>query len=394
MFFSISRNPKDNFPVHYALGNLIVSTDSGWKVYETPHFFCVFKGYIDNAALETELPGIIDQDIPQHTGNFCVIVHNKQTAQTAIKTDLYRSFPIYVDEGRLVTNLEPGEEKIWTDSVISITDALDIQEMKFDAIGKIDISPIDRERALSAIRSILQNKIEKWLQHNKLPIKVFLSGGVDSLLVYSFLQRFTDEYEFVKCAHVEYDKFWLKNSGTLIKHHWAYRQIHHWTEPCVLTSGAPGDEFMMRSPTTIDLFLKYHGMSVPDLLKHDPWSQSLHAPYFAQPKHQTIFCKPAEDKSHLSIEQFYWSLCNIVINDWQHWHLGNTLTWTPLRDLEIFKILLRLPTVELLPQIFDSELSRDLIEKNQPGLTALISDKKNTDNYMSNLSDFYFQHSV
>jgi len=388
MFFCLSRTPQNNFPVHHALGNITISTDAGWHVHDIGDLRCVFKGYMDDADLETSLPGIIDQDVPQHTGNFCVFVHHKATGTTAIKTDRYRSFPIYVTEGKLVTNLEPSGKLVWSDSVISVSHDLDIQEKQFDVIGPIDTSPIDKQQAVSTIASILKAKTEKWLTHNRLPIKVFLSGGVDTLLVYSFLQSCTNQYELVKCTHLDYDKFWLKNSGTLTKHYWAYRQIHHWNTACILTSGTPGDEFMMRSPTTIDLFLKYHGMTVTDLLAQDSWRQKMQSDYFSQPKHKALFTTTSN--SHQTLDQFYWSLCNIVVNDWQHWHLGQTLTWTPLRDLEIFKIMLRVPVSELLPQIFDSELSRCLIHHNRPELTGLLSDKKNTDNYMSNLSDFYF----
>jgi hypothetical protein len=81
----------------------------------------------------------------------------------------------------------------------------------------------------------------------------------------------------------------------------------------------------------------------------------------------------------------------MVINDWQHWHLGNTLTWTPLRDLEIFKALLRLPADSAVGQIMNSNISLQLIERNRPGLSALISDQKNTGNVMNNLCRFLLQ---
>lgn len=369
----------------------MVSTDSGWQWHETQDFCCVFKGYADDVHLEHSLLDIIMDEQSKYTGNFCVIAHEKNTGRTSIKSDLYRGFPIYVTDGKSVTNLDPAERTIWTDSVISMTDALDIEETKIDVIGEINTDPIDKTQAVLAIESILENKTKKWLAHNTLPIKVFLSGGVDSLLVYSYLQRFHKHYELIACCHVDYDRFWLKNSHTLTANHWAYKQIHHWITPCVLASGAPGDEFMMRSPTTIDRLLKYHDMDVVHLLGQDRWKNSLHSDYFRLPKHQKLFCDQSVDRS-ASVRDFHWSLCNIIVNDWQHWHIGNTLTWTPLRDLAIFKILLRLPMSDLLPQIFDSALSRHLIEQNRPGLSSVISEKKNIGNYMSNLSDFYLQH--
>ena len=93
----------------------------------------------------------------------------------------------------------------------------------------------------------------------------------------------------------------------------------------------------------------------------------------------------------MPMQQLHRFLCNIVVNDWQHWHLGNTQTWTPLRDLEIFKLFLRLPALEAVPQIMNSHISLELIRRNRPELTQLISDQKNTGNIMRNLSNFLLQ---
>ena len=77
----------------------------------------------------------------------------------------------------------------------------------------------------------------------------------------------------------------------------------------------------------------------------------------------------------------------MLLNDWQHWHLGNTLTWTPLRDLDIIKCLLRLPPELALGQIMNSDISQQLIEKNCLGLTQVMSSQKNSGNVMENLVD-------
>ena len=61
-----------------------------------------------------------------------------------------------------------------------------------------------------------------------------------------------------------------------------------------------------------------------------------------------------------------------------------------MRDLEIFKILLRLSINDALGQIMNSAVSCKLIEQNKPGLIGLISDQKNSGNYMKNLADFLF----
>ena len=385
MFFSIGRNSKDNFSEHYQLGPFAVSTDAGWNQYQNNDHTCVYKGYVDTAPLNTVLDQICLQAEPELFGNFCVIVFDHVAQQLRIQTDRLRSFPIYISD-REVTNLVPSSTVAWTDSLIAIGQDFEIQETKFDLIGPIDTEPVSLQQATGFIHHTLTEKTQNFLKFNNLPVRAFLSGGVDSLLVYSYLQRFSQDIELVRGNVIEYDRFWLKNSGD-ISNYWAYRQIHHWREPCVLTSGAPGDEFMLRSPVTADLFLKHRGVKVSELLQQKTW---LHSDYFTQPKHAKLFATQTVDPEW-SDSQFHWHLCNMVINDWQHWHLGNTLTWTPLRDLEIFKVLLRLPTESAIGQIMNSDLSRQLIERNCPGLTRLISDQKNTGNMMSNLCDFLLQ---
>ena len=130
---------------------------------------------------------------------------------------------------------------------------------------------------------------------------------------------------------------------------------------------------MLGSPTTANQYLLKNGTSIAQQLPAHP--DCLHYTYFV--KHLPLF---EEQKPATAPE-----LCNTVINDWQHWHLGNTLTWTPFRDLQLFKLFLALPYEQALGQIMNSSVSRELIERNVPGLTKVLSDQKNTDNAMRNL---------
>ena len=78
---------------------------------------------------------------------------------------------------------------------------------------------------------------------------------------------------------------------------------------------------------------------------------------------------------------------NYNINDWQHWHFGNTLTWTPLRDIEIFKLVASLPLADLKNQIMNSTLSKELICRNNPKILDYLSEQKNATNHMENLTN-------
>jgi hypothetical protein len=383
MFFSISNQCENNFTANYNFGSVWINVDAGWEVKSDDTYFVIYKGYADNFSLDSILNEIRESELPFDLGNYCVFYINKKSSQVYIRTDRYRGFPIYVDLGNSVNNLQKKSSTKWSDNIITVNPDITIEEYQFDIIGEIDTSTVDYSTAVSSIDKLLHSKTEKFLKNNQLPIKAHLSGGVDTLLVYSYLWAHTKNFELVKYAHIDYDRFWLLNS-TDISRHWGYNQIHHWNEKCVLTSGAPGDEYMLRSPATIDRYLKLYNQSVVQLLRSPRWANCLHKDYFNRQKHQEWFNDQTVDHAKPLTEN-YWELCNTVINDWQHWHLGNTLTWTPLRDLNIFKLMLRLPLDQSIAQILDSNLSKQLIYQINPEFVELISDQKNSQYPMKNL---------
>lgn len=385
MFFSISLNRKENFSEFFRLGNFDVNTDAGWQIHQQGSKTAVYKGYADQGTLLSLLDQILIQTEPKLTGNFCAIVYDSNTGTVEIKTDRYRGFPIFVDANNEVTNLTPYPQVVWSNRHVSVNYDCTVNETKFNLVGTIDTTELSKDEVVTQIHKILDKRTENFVKYNRLPIRAFLSGGVDSLLVYSYLQKYTDNYELIRCQHIDYDRFWLNNHGTL-ENNWGYTQIHHWSEPCILTSGTPGDEFMLRGPITCHEYLKFHGISMMDLLKNPLWENCLHYSYYHKPENLETFNRETDTVADSRLLQ--WALCNNVANDWQHWHLGNTLTWTPLRDLEIFKLILRLPIDDAVAQIMNSDLSRTLIEQNSPGLTKVISDQKNFGNYMKNLCDF------
>jgi hypothetical protein len=75
-------------------------------------------------------------------------------------------------------------------------------------------------------------------------------------------------------------------------------------------------------------------------------------------------------------------------NDFQHWHLGNTLTWTPLRDPEIFKTVLSLDQESTLQQVMDGAITKALIKRNDPQLINALGKQKNRLNQKGLLKRF------
>lgn len=386
MFFSLEKQSNESFPHHYLLGDLVLNTDRGWHQWSEPEHIYVFKGYAEGSDLQALLGAIKDNQV---LGNFCIFDLDLRDGSIKVVTNQWRGFNIfYMDQERL-SNLFTDGYTIWNDSTIETTQSLDLIETKIDIIGQIDPTPLSADKALDIIDARLRTRIKNFLVNNSLPVKVFLSGGIDTMLVWSYIKNLTDDYEMVFGNIIEWDRFWCMNQHRVKSQFWAYQQINHWLDPCVLTSGAPGDEFMLRSPTTANLWLMYHGTSVPEEM--GKITNALHAEYFSQHKHRELFDQQRVSDSVRRIisksrEDFHWELCNIVANDCQHWHLGETLTFTPLRDMEIFKTLIRLDLDNAIKQIANSDLSCQLIGRNDPGLLAYISDKKNTGEYLCNLA--------
>lgn len=379
MFFHIDHTFNGNFPDHWTLGMFCVSTDPGWKRVLIFGMDILYKGYADSAPLESLLEQIIIQSAPRLTGNFCVIAVCDGSLQ--IQTDRYRSFPIYIGQ-HTINNLVPHDRTAWTDSLITVHRDLEVTENKFDVIGNIDVDDITFAHALDQVHNLLIRKTRQFLNQNTLPLKVFLSGGVDTMLVYSYLVAAGAEFELLEYDHLEHDYFWRENSHLLTKY-WAYTQTHHWREPCVLASGTPGDEFMLRNPVSGDFYLRHQGTSLnaqirPTHMQHD----YVHL----EKNQQSLNNHPALLPTQ---KELYYHLCNAMVNDWQHWHLGNTLHWTPLRDLDILKIIMRLPLNHVIDQITDNKFSQALIERNLPGGSSFLSTQKNTGPVLKNLNRLF-----
>lgn len=374
MFFRLSHTLDHKFPCQYQLGKLNLSTDSGWHQYRHNHEILVYKGYADRLNLDDNVVSIT-QDY-QHTGSYCIFRYDTLSGYVSVFTNKWRGFPMWWEPVIGLTNLIPASHQIWTDSEIHISQDLCLNETKNDVIGHIDTTPVDLPDAVSWIHNYIHAKIGEFVKHNRAPIRVFCSGGVDSMMVYSYLRCHTTDLEMVFEDCIQWDYFWCQNSQAIKSKFWAYQQIHHWLDSCVLSSGAWGDEFMLRSPFTADLWLRRRGSSIPIQMQRYP--DGLHHSYFSQPNHMKLFQEHDQlsEILDLSLEDFYRYICNIVVNDYQHWHLGRTLTFTPLRDLEIFKIMLRLDLQSGISQIMNSDISRQLISLNDSALLNYLSPTK------------------
>ena len=346
MFFYLGKTFKDNYPNHTTLPNgLCLSTDDGWHL----HGSTITKGYC----------------LQNNKGNYCSFICDTETVKIA--HDDTRGFPLYYDENGL-SNLEDLSQRIWADAnniciQQNMNVTYDVKKLIFDKQSYTDDQVID------LIDESLHRQFKEFVNKNTLPIKIFLSGGIDSLLVWAYLDHYTKDYEIVDYEYLKYTPFWIKNAKQLRSKYWAYKQIHLWDEPCVLVTGGSGDEYMMRGPGTSSKLLKSLGYNILDEVKQEHYMYM----YLTKPKNvQEI------NNSIKHIKKDCYTQClDLLANDHQHWHLGETLTFTPYKDLKILDLVMQSSPQQILAQAIDASISKQLVQRLDPSKLARLAKYKN-----------------
>jgi len=358
MFFSVSTSVDRRFPNNYQINNLWVNCDNGWAQTGTTFY----KGYDDN---------------------YCRITVDAGGA--GITHSLPRSFPIWHQTG-IVTNIDSTLTPAWTDDAISMDLSGNIINTKINTDLTVPIETL----TISQAQYYIQQRLDKKLTQLPDSVKLFCSGGVDTLLLYAMLAS-QHSFELIVDEYYEQDTF-TKTNQTALNKFWGYTQIHHWTNPTWLATGSHGDEYFLRGPAVIAMLTSWHNINFGKLLADNP--DCYHYHHFN--KYTELWTNSWNDRQQLqneypTVELLNQQIMNILVNDYQHWHLGNTLTWTPYKDIEIARILLQCPINELIPQFLDGRLSKDLIIDYNPEIIDYLSEYKNH-NARENLPKLYEYH--
>ena len=387
MFFSISKLKSDNrFVNHYTVNGFFISVDNGWSLIKTNNGQVFFKGYADGIRLESHVTEFISDPTPKYSGNFCFIIIDND--RLVITHDVNRGFPLkkYVDSK--ITNLLDTNTKIsehvWSDCYITLDkQGLEKHYFKNSLSEIVDVS---EEQCVDGIFELLDSKANDLVNFDN--IKVFLSGGVDTTLVYSLLKKHLqkDQYKIVTSETIEFTSFFLKNFSTFttVPEMWGYKQFHHWKNPTVYVTGGMGDEIFMRGPTTVAVWAAWHNI---DLIKEfESVEYSYHKKYFLKEKNRKTIEQQWNNRKQIqdelkTKENLHNEIRNNVLNDHQHWHLENTISWTPLKDVRILNTMLGLPTEVLLEQIIHGSIDKKIISKIYPGLDKIVCTHKNHNQY-------------
>lgn len=373
MFFELSKNKNQNYPNNYELKDgIIFNCDLGWQRVEYKNHIIFFKGYIlDKVKNEEFYESIINDPTPKFKGNFFSIIVGEIIT---ITNDNNRGSPLQYVQNEKITNLEQDLTPVWADKYLTINDQLMVKENHFSPYT-VSYENIGYNDALKQVDKILCDSFESFLSKNNKPLKVFLSGGLDTTTVYSYIKKFTKNFELVDYEYKKFTHFYVKNWQTKIKKFWAYNQIHSWGDiPAVLLTGGCGDEYFLRGPAMLSVLAEHHQIDVLTLLEKN--KQCYHYKYLSLEKNNHYF-KNKKTFDTFSKKNVIDHILNNLINDHQHWHIDETICFTPFKDISIPNIILNLPKQNIIEQLLHGQFNKDLIIGNDSDDLKFLSTYKN-----------------
>jgi hypothetical protein len=358
MFFSLSTQQDKNFVHHYELPNgLILSTDDGWSHATVTDHMVLYKGYVNHCTLEDCMEDLLLQTNPGYKGNFCAFIASNSSVR--LVHDTSRAFPLWLSDNCL-TNLHEGTEQIWSDCLLTINKDFTVNRQYFHPYTKV-IGTLTEEQVIQTLHDTLCTTVEQFLSHNTKPLKVFLSGGIDTTTAWAYVDYFTKDYELIDYQYIKYTPFYKLNSGRL-KQFWGYNQIHLWEDDCVLVTGGNGDENMLRGPNTLAMVLDYYNLTFEEILNPEDY----HYTYYLKKKIEVQLADDVFDQ-----------VLSMNVNDYQHWHLDKTLTFTPFKDISLLETIVAADKDLIVKQTKDAYINKELINKLDPTKLNKLSNQKN-----------------
>lgn len=372
MFFSVATESQSNFPCHYEFWSWKFDCDQGWTVLQETDRAVAFKGYSTDKSADWLINNYPWGSESVFGGNFCVIQFTQDSVQLGHSQN--RTFPLWISDSAL-TNFNAVGLQLWSDARIAIRAPWILYSTEATPDWNIESTTV--EQATAKIIKLLVDQTQKFVANNTVDnLKVFTSGGLDTTLIHALLKHCQVPFTAIDHAHFEPDQF-----ADDLQKFWGYKQIHHWNHPTWLATGSCGDEYFLRGPLEIGMITAWHNIEFMPLVASRP--DAYHWHYFSRDKNATTFQQQWNQREQLreKYPRFADLACHLLDmnrNDHQHWHLGHTLTWTPLQELDVTRILLGVEmSPALLEHFLNGSIVRDCIEQLDPASLQLLDQYKN-----------------
>lgn len=363
MFFKLSKRKDLSFPEHTEIGNRWwLSHDAGWSTDGNN----IRKGYVwDNVS----------------HGNHAWFAADEKTIR--LNHDIDRSFPLFWNQHEAaLTNMpqtDPLATVIWADERVTI-DGLKCIVEKEKMQHSIERGTHTISSAAQRIKELTKQKVDHAVWHFTQPKKLFLTGGMDTATLHAVTNAGTPGVENIDYEHFEYDSFVNKHLDSMTPiPYWGYNQIHHWREPTVLYTGGCGDEFFLRGPDAVGKYFAWHDIDFAGELES---AAGYHVQYYRKPKNIKIFKQYYAQREELkrkwpTYQHLADEIVNNNLNDHQHWHLGNTTTFTPFKDIRITHTMLGLSVDDMFKHAIDATVNKEIISSIDSRILEHVSTSKN-----------------
>lgn len=378
MQFEISPNINPKFIEYSKISeNLYFNSDPGWTSFKQTNATVYFKGYqISDFDDGQFIDQIIKNPEPRFNGLFiAVICYND--GKIVITFDLdrgthiqYNQSPIFVS-----TMLNTGNESYDLGGYQYITIENNIlSTTSYDMFKNyLNFEPMSEDEAIDAIDLVIRKNFEIMLAKNKDPIIVMITGGVDTIMGFSYLKQYTDNFKILTYEHIDFTEFICKNWASFKKRNSAEGMLHFHGRKLILAGGW-GDERLIRDPRMGNLNLRLHGSSV--LAEIEDHVGEYQYQIVQTPGYKAGYL---EQESMPPMNQFdtYKEMLNVGVHVRGWGHVEENIYFSPLKDLQLTNYVLRLPYEIQKKQFFDGYLSKKIIKRNDPDLLNYVSKYKN-----------------
>jgi len=342
MFFELSKSPSQALPIRHTVGEWTIATDHGWTVEHSG---------ADKVTVKKGLPG-----------NGCEIVLDGHT--WSVNTDEIRHFPIWrIRDG--VTNFSGSGQPVYNlQSIAFEGNMVTSFHERPTWMSSRSAHTLDRD---SLVEKLCENLITQTSQikDTGLPIIAPNSKGMDCAVVRSCL-----DYCGIKYHDVNISKEVCTTLPDLPDAHafWGYKQIVNEGAPHLQATGFNGDEYMSRNPLYVSMFLRDWGIDLEQ--RFDQAGDTYMRNFFDRHYRQKI-------RTFHYPENAYAQMVDMMINDFQVWHVDHCLTWSPFIDTELLMTGLRMDAETAVDQCINAGVSLDIIRKLNPKRIADVEKNKN-----------------
>lgn len=325
--------------------------DYGWSTSTIANKKVWYKGYSTECRLSDKISEIIEGYQP--TGKWCVIDDDYQVYHPAL-----RGFPIYEYQDQLSTFcLENFQIKVYEHDYSNLEGGL-----SFD-------------QAVSQITDILVNNTDNFLKYNDVKnLNIVFTAGLDSLTAWTVFHQVSKNYKLSVKDNMGYRNYESDLFPYLDKL-WGYQVSNFYDTHNYNVSGFYGERITFREVDTAHIVANYIKRPVMFSLRRTDYLY-----HFMNRPSSVVNNYPR----YKDIKDVYKWCYDRIYYDYQMWHLDNNFVFCPLYDLNIAKIVYKLPLDVIIENQKNGTIQRKVIEKINPDMLSLLSEYKNSGNIWGN----------